>query len=218
MVDGKGSVDPLPSTTNLIKKERQVMKDKEEIRKNLIRVITEDASERNIDIHPFVTIRDYLSDYHADMSPYRAELVNLIFAEWKLVIGAREDDYLSEMAAIWDPETHQGLDMVVYGDSEPVPHFHLVGPDILFNRDKGLPADTCIRLDEPTYFHHGKHAGLLSSDGKKLLVEYLGEISRSDPGSGINNWQIAAVAWNLYNPDSLMISAKLKDMPDYAQL
>ena len=96
-------------------------------------------------------------------------------------------------------------------EGEFVPHFHL----------KINGKDTCIRIDEETYFLHGCHKDKLNSSEKKWLYSWmklkptakmLPDIEGKKP---INNWENIRNSWNVINPKGFI---DVKNIPNYLKL
>lgn len=208
------------------------MNEEYDLKKELRGIIKEDANERGITQYR-TSIGKYLDLHMGDMSTPKLEMIlegvtsnrfvtitkndQMMIKKLKYVIGQRYDlnKYHAEMANIWDPKTHQNMDVDVYTSEGPVNHFHLVAPDKFFV--EGTPSDTCISISKGEYFHHGPHQGILNSSGKKTLIKYLKERSISDMGMGITNWEMIALMWNQMNMDQPQISSDT-EMPDYTKL
>lgn len=85
-----------------------------------------------------------------------------------------------------------------------VPHFHLISKD---NR-----IDTCIRLDDNKYFHHGKHKSYLN---RKELVRLVCFLNTNHKTKNITNWEYMVLLWNEKFPDNMVT---IPSIPDYKNI
>ena len=116
------------------------------------------------------------------------------------------DDVLIEMARIG----HVGdYDIIIWpNEGGYTPHFHLVD-----SNSRGQNFHTCIRLDEPSYFHHTCKEDVLNSKQKKMLVNFLQSI---DEYSDTSYWKTILIEWNRNSSNKkLDINS---EMPDYTKL
>lgn len=112
---------------------------------------------------------------------------------------------LLEMARIGF--TNDGYEIYIHTDDPGnVPHFHYWD-----SSTKGQNFHTCIRIDEPNYFHHTGKEDVLNTKQKKELVEFL--ISSPKSKRYDTNWEMVVEMWNINNSD-VEISTE-QTMPDY---
>jgi len=183
--------------------------------KQLVEFLKSTDSDSGLTVWKLIVVSWNTINYNFKIDPdtKMPDYTNMV--PYKESVDDSDDEPITEMADIWNPNEHEGLDLDVYSGEEPNNHFHLKGPKKFFV--KGTPADTCISISQGKYFHHGQHQGVLNADGKKRLIRYLKQISKAD-ASGNNNWQVAALMWNVMNMNQPQVSNRLEDMPDYSQL
>jgi hypothetical protein len=118
----------------------------------------------------------------------------------------KDGQILLEMANIG---SFDGFTIYIYGSEGPKPHFHLI---------KGNPKypdfETCIKINNPIYFHHSGKEGVLNSKEKKRLIEFLKSNNKYFPDK--TNWQMLVIQWSMNNTD-FQISPKTK-IPNYIKL
>ena len=99
----------------------------------------------------------------------------------------------------------------VYSSEGPVPHMHV------FNSDKSFEA--CICIYSNNYFAHGgKYTSKFSSKQCSEFNEWMKQ--RNSKSNGImSNWESAAFAWELANPDcKFPENHKVKIQPHYEDM
>lgn len=107
----------------------------------------------------------------------------------------------TEMATF---ETHiEKIQIKVYGNEGPVPHFHFKSPTL----------DGSVCLDTPEYFNHGPDH-FKSSTQRDAIINFLK--SSNDKLPEYTNYQVIRFQWTACNPQyEIPVKAQ---MPDYSIL
>lgn len=100
------------------------------------------------------------------------------------------------------------LQLYVYTGEGTIPHFHLFEKDHKF--------ETCVCIDKPEYFHHGRKSGVLNSKQKELLIRELSKEVELDDGITCSLWRKIKIIWNSDTRNKFKSVAK--KMPDYTEL
>lgn len=118
-----------------------------------------------------------------------------------------DEKLLNEMARIGEVD-----DLAVYirSGEGPIAHFHIMDSNAL-----GSLFHTCIRIEEPKYFHHTGKEDILNSREIKELIKFLNLPNRSKRFSG-TNWNRVVDEWNTNNPN-FEIDEDI-EIPDYTLL
>lgn len=118
-----------------------------------------------------------------------------------------KEEQLFEMARIGKYET---FDVYVHtDDSGKIPHFHIWDCST-----RGQNFHTCIRIDEPKYFHHTGKEDVLKNKEIKKLIDFLQ--SKPKNGKFNSNWELLVYMWNLNNSDVEISENSI--MPNYMLL
>ena len=100
------------------------------------------------------------------------------------------------------------LQLYVYTGEGTIPHFHLFDKDHKF--------ETCICIDKPEYFHHGRKSGILNSKQKELLIHELNNEVKLTNEFKCNIWTQIQIIWNSDTRNKFKSVAET--MPDYTEL
>lgn len=98
-------------------------------------------------------------------------------------------------------------------DPGNIPHFH-----IRDSATRGNAFHTCVKILEPTYFHHTGKEDVLNSAQKKALVQFLAEAPAKKNRKAVfsSNWEKLVYEWNENNSESEV--PEDLPIPDYAKL
>lgn len=125
----------------------------------------------------------------------------------KIIKDVSNQEQLVEMARVGKYDIY---DVYVHSDDKgKIPHFH-----IWDDNTKGQKFHTCIRIDEPEYFHHTGKEDVLTNKEIKNLIKFL----QSKPKHGLYDtyWQALVYMWNMNNSDVEIDDSQ--SMPDYMLL
>lgn len=108
-----------------------------------------------------------------------------------------EKEPLMEMARIGYLGNKKEFEVYIHtDDSGKVPHFHL--------RDvatRGRKFETCIEINLPRYFLHGRYKSKLNRAMKDALANFM-EMTSARAKDPRTNYEITAEAWDLNNSDT----------------
>lgn len=96
------------------------------------------------------------------------------------------------------------------GDPGEIPHFHLR------DKDDWEAFHTCIRIDQPEYFHHGSKCDVLNSREKKALQQFMIAPVTHKYANRLNNWEMVCMLWDTNNSDVKIPEGTVQS--DYTQL
>lgn len=119
----------------------------------------------------------------------------------------QERQRLREMAMVGK---FDDFTITVFGGERNISHFH-----ICRGKPESPTWETCVRLDQAQYFHHGSKREVLNSREKDDLVAFL-EKPFPRPRFAGTNWEFIVFLWNVNNPQFAI--GDDAPMPDYTQL
>lgn len=124
----------------------------------------------------------------------------------KLILD-EDDNVILEMARVGFINEYEVY--IHTDDPGNIPHFHIWDVNT-----KGKKFHTCIRIDEPKYFHHTGKEDVLNSGDRKDLVMFLNQQPKNKRFK--TNWEYLLSMWN-DNNSSVEIDEDIP-MPDYTKL
>lgn len=104
----------------------------------------------------------------------------------------------------------QKYKVFVNGSEGSIPHFH-----IWDDATNGKEFHTCICIKDVEYFHHTGKEGVLNSNQKEKLMEFL----KKEPQNKRyrNHWEYICSMWNDNNGTQTYVDEN-SDIPDYTKL
>lgn len=144
------------------------------------------------------------------LAPIIRKQVGRIFDEVRSTQSAR----LDEMARIG----FIGGNLEVYvwtDDAGRIPHVH-----VRDSNSQGQEFETCVRLDRPEYFLHGRYANKMNHRQKKAFADFM----RAKPTKAHydTNYEFAVEMWNVNNSDVDVMKRYDQNgnvhIPDYEKL
>lgn len=100
---------------------------------------------------------------------FHSKIINLNHSELEITnlgsIDLSDDEYIERKIDSFTLKDLKTVHIHVYSGEGTITHFHLVSENEKFH--------TCICIDKPEYFHHGKYNGVLNNKQKKLLYDHL---------------------------------------------
>lgn len=95
-------------------------------------------------------------------------------------------------------------------DSGNIPHFHIVDTN-----SRGEEFHTCVKIDNPEYFHHGNKTDTFNTRQLKELNNFLASPFEKSKFHG-TNWEYIVMIWNMNNSSTVIEDDA--SQPDYTKL